>query len=136
MKHRAITILLLVLLSLSSLYAAEKKVERGRIITVEKKVHERVLYYLVNTPVTEDDPYYEVALRLGDTILLTEFTPRHAADNLPDGWTDGAAVQIKLTDKHHALVSQADGIELQLEIVKRMPGTVESTAPKPATVKD
>ncbi len=32
-----------------------------KIITVEKKFHERVLYYLVNTPVTQDDPYYELS---------------------------------------------------------------------------
>jgi hypothetical protein len=42
MKRRAITILPLVLLSLSSLYAAENKFEPGRIVSVEKKVHERI----------------------------------------------------------------------------------------------
>ncbi len=43
-----------------------------------------------------------------------EYTPRHAADNLPDGWTDNAEVQIKVTDKHHVWVKQPGGIELQL----------------------
>ena len=52
--------------SFSNLYAAEKQYETGRIITVEKKFHDRVLYYLVNTPVTQDDPYYELSLQLGD----------------------------------------------------------------------
>ena len=79
--------LLATLLSSSGLYAAEKQYEPGRIVTVEKKFHERVLYYLVNTPVTQDDPYYELSLQLGNTVFLTEYTPRHAADELPDGWT-------------------------------------------------
>src|ERR1700674_3950765 len=82
--------LLTVLLFFPNLHAAEKQFETGRIVTVEKKFHTRVLYYLVNTPVTQDDPYYEVSLQLGDMVLLTEFTPRHAADDLPDGWKDHA----------------------------------------------
>jgi hypothetical protein len=90
-------VLLGVLLSISTLQAAEKQFEAGRILTVEKKFHERVLYYLVNTPVTQDDPYCEISLQLGDTIYWTEFTPRHAADEFPDGWQKEADVQIKLS---------------------------------------
>jgi hypothetical protein len=127
--------LLVVLLSFSRLYAAEKQYEAGRIVTVEKKFHTRVLYYLVNTPITQDDPYYELSLQLGNMVLLTEFTPRHAADDLPDGWKDNAEVQMKVTDKHHVWVKQDGGMELQLLIVKRMPGTAPVAAPEPAPVK-
>jgi hypothetical protein len=128
--------LLVALLSVTNLYAAERQFQTGRIVSVEKKVHERVLYYLVNTPVTQDDPYYEVSLQLGNSVLLTEFTPRHAADELPDSWKDHAEVEIKVNDKHHATVKQGGGIEVQLVIVKRMPGSVESAAPQPASVKN
>ncbi len=107
----------------------------GRIVTVEKKFHERVLYYLVNTPITQDDPYYEVTLQLGNLALLTEFTPRHAADDLPDGWTDNAKVQIKVTDKHHVWVKREGGMELQLLLVKRLPATETAADPEPAPVK-
>jgi hypothetical protein len=127
--------LLAVLLSFSHLYAAEKQYETGRIVTVEKKFHERVLYYLVNTPITQDDPYYEVSVQLGNTVLLTEFTPRHAADDLPEGWKENAEVQMKVTDKHHVSVKQDGGMELQLLIVKRMPATASSAAPEPVPVK-
>ena len=128
--------LLAVLFSFSNLYAAEKQFATGRVVMVEKKFHTRVLYYLVNTPVTQDDPYYEVSLQLGNTVLLTEYTPRHAADDLPNAWKEDAEVQMKITDKHHVSVKQADGIELQLLIVKRMPGTVQSAAPEPAPTKN
>jgi hypothetical protein len=127
--------LLVFLLSSSHLYAAEKQYEPGRIVTVEKKFHERVLYYLVNTPITQDDPYYEITLQVDNIVLLTEFTPRHAADDLPDGWKDNAEVQMKVTDKHHVWVKQDGGMELQLLIVKRMPASTPSAAPEPAPAK-
>jgi hypothetical protein len=127
--------LLVFLLSSSHLYTAEKQYEPGRIVTVEKKFHERVLYYLVNTPITQDDPYYEITLQVDNIVLLTEFTPRHAADDLPDGWKDNAEVQMKVTDKHHVWVKQDGGMELQLLIVKRMPATTPSAVPEPAPAK-
>jgi hypothetical protein len=128
--------LLLVLFSFAGgVYAAEKTFETGRIVTVEKKFHERVLYYLVNTPVTQDDPYYEVSLQLGNMILETEYTPRHAADDLPEGWKEDAPVQMKVTDKHHVSVKQGDGIELQLIIVKRVPAPTQATDPAPSPAK-
>jgi hypothetical protein len=105
-----IVTLLATALPLTVLRAAEKQYVPGKIIAVEKKFHERVLYYLVNTPVTQDDPYYELSLRAGDLLLLTEFTPRHAADELPEGWTSGGNVEMKVTDKHHVMVRQPDGI--------------------------
>jgi hypothetical protein len=127
--------LLVLLLFFSRLYAAEKQYQPGRIVSVEKKFHERVLYYLVNTPITQDDPYYEVTLRLGNLVLLSEFTPRHAADDLPDGWTDNAQVQIKVTDKHHVWVKRDGGMELQLLLVKSLPATATASDPEPPPAK-
>ena len=128
----AILALLAALLPLPVLRAAEKQYVPGQIVTVEKKFHERVLYYLVNTPVTQDDPYYELSLRSGDLVFLTEYTPRHAADELPEGWTGGSKVEMKVTDKHHVTVRQPEGIELQLLIVKRTVEPVQPLAAKPA----
>jgi hypothetical protein len=127
--------LLLFLVSSCHLYGAEKQYEAGRIVTVEKKFHERVLYYVVNTPITQDDPYYEITLRLGDLMLLTEFTPRHTSDELPEGWTGNAKVFIKITDKHHVSVKQDGGTELQLLLVKRLPTTETAADPEPAPAK-
>ena len=136
MKRILSSAALLLILSFSShLYAAEKQYQPGQIVTVEKKFHERVLYYLVNTPITQDDPYYEVTLRLGNLVLLSEFTPRHAADDLPDGWTDNAKVQIKVADKHHVWVKRDGGMELQLLLVKSLPATASAADPEPTPVK-
>jgi hypothetical protein len=132
----AIVTLLAALLPLAVLRAAEKEYVPGQIVTVEKKFHERVLYYLVNTPVTQDDPYYELSLRSGDVLLLTEFTPRHAADELPEGWKGGSKVEMKVTDKHHVMVRQSDGVELQLLIVKRTVEPVQPLVSKPASIQN
>lgn len=128
--------LLAAVLPLPVLRAAEKEYLPGQIVTVEKKFHERVLYYLVNTPVTQDDPYYELSLQAGELLLLTEYTPRHAADELPEGWKDGSKVEMKVTDKHHVLVRQRDGIELQLLIVKRTTGAGQPPVSKPASIQN
>jgi hypothetical protein len=131
----SIAALLVLLVSSSRLYAAEKQSEDGRIVTVEKKFHDRVLYYQVNTPIIQEDPYYEITLRWGDLMLLTEFTPRHANDDLPDGWIGSAKVQIKVTDKHHVWVRRDGGTELQLLLVKRLPMTETTADPEPAPAK-
>ena len=85
MKHLWAIALLLMLLSLPGLEAAEQQYGPGRIVSLEKKAHERVLYYLVNTPVTQDDPYYEISLQQGTWLYLAEYTPRHAAGRMEGG---------------------------------------------------
>ena len=132
----AIAALLATLISLSNMHASEREFAPGRIVTVEKKSHQRVLYYIVNTPIYQEDSYYELSLELGTTLYLTEYTPRHAADELPDGWQDDAEVQMKVTDKHHVAVRQQGGPELQLVIVKRTSSAVPLSSPKSPPVKN
>src|SRR6266481_5873576 len=117
--------LLASLVSSCGLQAAEKQYQNGRIVSVEKKSRERVLYYLVNTPVTQDDPYYEVSLQQSNWLYQAEYTPRHAADSLPDDWKSGAEVQMKFADKHHVWVKESAGPEFQLIVVKRLPAAGE-----------
>jgi len=118
--------LLALLISTGSLFAAEKLYEKGQIAEVEKKAHTGVLYYLVNTPVTQDDPYYEVSVQLKGALYLTEYTPRHAADSLPEDWKPGTEIQAKLIGKHHMSVKGPGGQELQLIVVKRTAGIPET----------
>lgn len=136
MKHFwAIAVSLAILVSLPDLWAAEKQYGPGRIVSVEKKARERVLYYLVNTPVTQDDPYYELSLQQSNWLYLAEYTPRHAADSLPDEWKPGTEVQMKLADKHHAWVKLPGLPELQVIVVKRMPATGDMAAPNAVPVQ-
>ena len=131
----AVLALLVFLVCLPALEAAESRYETGRIVAVEKKSHERVLYYLVNTPVTRDDPYYELSLQVNQWVYLAEYTPRHVGDNLPDDWKPGVQVEMKIADKHHAWVRGPGGFELQLAVVKRIPAAGDTVTPNPVPVQ-
>lgn len=128
--------MLSILVSVPNLGAADKQYQSGRILNVEKKSHEKILYYLVNTPVTQEDPYYELLLQLNNFVYDCEYTPRHAADKLPEGWLPDTEAKIRVADKRHLFVEGPDGFELQLIVLKRTPGTPETTAPKPAPVQN
>ncbi len=128
--------LLSFLVSVPSLGAADKQYETGRIVDVEKKSHEKVLYYLVNTPVMQEDPYYALQLQGKVFLYECEYTPRHAAEKLPEDWLPEAEVRIKVTDKRHLSVKGPDGFELELIVVKRTPTTPETAPPKPASVQN
>jgi hypothetical protein len=133
MKSFPISALLLaVLFSLPGLGATGKQYGPGQIVSIEKKAHERILYYQVNTPVTADDPYYEISLRQNDWVYVTEYTPRHASDTLPDPWKPGADVQLMIEDKHHAVVKEEGGRELSLIVVKRVPAAADRSSPAPS----
>jgi len=63
-------------------WAAENRSLTGTIVDVQQKAYTKVLYYLVNTPVTRDEPYFEVSVRIRDRIYSGEYRPRHAAETL------------------------------------------------------
>lgn len=126
----------LALLTLAATLPASQAVENayqsGKIVSVRQMERTRVLYYLVNTPVTQDDPHYEVVVRLQDTLYTTEYTPRHREDTLPDDWTADADVQARLS-KRRLFVKRPNGYEIELVIVKRSSvgrGKTAEPAPK------
>ncbi len=112
--------------------AATKTVLNGKIVLVEEKTTTRVLYYLVDTPVTTDDPYYEVTVNLGDTQYLGVYTPHHKSDLLPPEWIPGAAVQTRLEERHMILITPT-GRDMDFAIEKRTPIKLEEkTQPIPS----
>lgn len=120
----------LVFLSVSSLFAAHKaeQYQTGKIVDVQQKTSSEVLYYLVNTPVTRDTPYFEVSIQVKDVLYLAQYTPRHSADGWPDEWKPGAEVQVRL-NKHEVFVKRPEGGEIQFAIEKRSPATIASAPP-------
>jgi hypothetical protein len=94
---RVVRIAVLVfLLSLQLAFAAQPAFQPGKILKVERKTRSRVLYYIVNTPITREDPYYDVAVQLKQTIYMAEYEPRHSEDALPDQWSAGETVSVKI----------------------------------------
>lgn len=117
MKLRFAT-LLLVLGIAAVAHAVEKPYQTGKIVDAQRKVNTRILYYLVNTPVTEDDPYYEVAVQVGDTVYRGIHTPRYKADTLPETWKPEADVAVRI-DGRQFFVKRANGEDMEFAISKK-----------------
>ncbi|MDP9158687.1 MAG: hypothetical protein M3O09_00450 [Acidobacteriota bacterium] len=131
--RRYLTASFLVFLFFSSLFAAHKpeQYQTGKIVEVQQKTNSEVLYYLVNTPVTRDTPYFEVSIQVKDFLYRAQYTPRHSADGLPEDWKPEAEVQVRL-NKHELFVKRPEGGEIQFAIEKRSPAIVAS-APNSST---
>jgi hypothetical protein len=102
----------------SMTFAAQGAYLDGTIVDVQKKANTRVLYYVVNTPVTKDDPYYEVQVKVKDTVYTAQYTPRHEDDSLMNDYRPGAPVQARI-EKRHMFLKREGGNDLDLVIVKR-----------------
>ena len=122
-------ILFFLIVAAATITAAERPYSAGTIVDVQTKTNTRILYYVVDTPVTKDEPYFEVSVRMKDTIYLGRYIPRHASDTLPDEWTPGATVAARLEGRH-LILKRPSGVEMELAIVKhRAAAAGEQTAP-------
>lgn len=127
MKQKWVAGPCLVLLFVATLLATQQPYQSGKILEIQQKVNTEVLYYQVNTPITRDNPYFEVSFQVKDKVYVGQYTPRHSADVLPEEWKRGAEVQVRL-DKRDMFVKKPSGGELQFAIEKRTKAA--STAPK------
>jgi hypothetical protein len=115
-----LSILLLAAVSFPGLCAVEKQYQTGKIVDIQQKTNTRVLYYQVNTPITKDEPYFEVSVQLKDTIYVGDYTPRHSDDTLPEEWNlPQAGVRLRL-EKHYMFLTRPTGGELEFVITKRI----------------
>jgi len=117
--------LLLFAVMLPHLHAVEKTRQTGKFVDIQKKSRDRVLYYLVNTPVTREEPYYEISVQVQNTLYVAEYTPLHASESLPQDWVAGAEVQLRIAG-HRLFLVRPEGTELAFGIVKH---TVLKPAP-------
>lgn len=132
MKRFLATTLILIF-SAVGLLAAEKQYQDAIILTIEQKSNVRVLYYVVNTPITKEEPYYQISLRLNQTIYFARYTPRHSLDTLPEDWTTAARVQAR-ADGRHLFVKRSVGTDVELVITKHRPVKATDKDPQPAPV--
>jgi hypothetical protein len=107
-----------VFLVVAQLFAAEKSFQPGTIVDVQQKTNTRVLYYIVNTPVTKDEPYYEVSVQVKDMLYTGRYAPRHAEDTLLEEWKPGSAVEARIEGRQ-LLLKRVSGAGMQLAIIKR-----------------
>jgi hypothetical protein len=114
--------------------AARKQYVNGTIVDAQQKTTTRVLYYLVDTPITQDDPYYEIAVQIKDTVYFGRYTPMHSGDSLPAEWTVGSTVQARI-DGSHLVLRRPSGGDMSFGFTKRpkVKTAPVSSAPAPAS---
>jgi hypothetical protein len=128
-------VLLLATILVPNLPAAEKPLLTGKILDVQQKTTTRVLYYQVDTPITKDEPYFELSVQVKDTIYVGDYSPRHASATLPDEWNvPQTEVRVRL-EKHYMFLTRPAGTEVQFVIVKRMAATPAQNSSEPPSPK-
>src|SRR5271155_2387945 len=95
---KATSLILVLVLFLGAV--AKKQYAAGTIVDVQEKATTRVLYYQVDTPITQDDPYYEISVQIRDTTYFGRYTPMHSSDTLPEDWTVGSPVEARIDGRH------------------------------------
>lgn len=126
--------LLAVVLSFVTLgaQAAEKikASQPGVMLAVEKKSRSRTQYYVVNTPVGVEEPYFEAEIDSAGFVYTVEYDPRHADEVLPDGCLPGQAVKVRVDHRNLFVQCLDSDTEMRWEIQKKKRSAPDSEAPK------
>lgn len=119
------------LFSITAIAVVKKGQQSGVILTVERKTKSRVQYYVVNTPVTTEDPYFEMQVDSAGQVYTVEYEPRSSQEVLPDGCTAGETVKVRVDGKRTLFVQCLDSpTEQRWSIQKKTRSAPDSEAPK------
>jgi len=110
--------LVVLLTTVVGLFAVQSGFQAMTIVRASQKTRDRVIYYVVNTPLYREDPYFEVEVSVNGTNILAEYEPRDAWEMLPEPWKPGAVVQGRV-EGHSLFLKRPNGTELRFVIVKR-----------------
>jgi hypothetical protein len=108
----------LLLMVVPVLLGANKPFTTGTIVDVQQKSTTRVLYYQVDTPITQNDPYYEISVQIKDTVYFGRYTPMHSRDTLPEDWHVGSGVEVRVEGRHLVL-KRPGGTEMSFAFTRR-----------------
>ena len=125
-------VLLMVGVAATAAGAAEKvkASQPGVMLSVEKKSRSRTQYYVVNTPVGVEEPYFEAEIDSAGLVYTVEYEPRTRDEALPDGCLAGQAVKVRV-DHRHLFVQCLDApAEMRWEIQKKTRSAPDSESPK------
>ncbi len=88
------------------------------IVRAEEKKRDRVVAWVNDTPIYQQDPYFDVAVRAGDQVLEGEYEPQSAWETLPVFWKPGVQVQGRVRG-HSLFLKRPNGAEIRFVILKR-----------------
>ena len=117
MRRRWLVALLVLVLS-AFLHAVESGELPMTIVRAEQKMRDRVVAWVNDTPIYQQDPYFEVAVRSGDKILEAEYEPGSVWETLPGFWKADVEVQGRVKG-HSLFLKRPNGVEIRFVILKR-----------------
>lgn len=100
------------------LWSGSDEWQLGRIVDVQKNVTTKTLYWIVNTPITQDETNYTVSVHVKDKILIGWYELGRSNSAPPQEWVKDRPVQVQI-DGHTMYLKKPDGDELKLHIEKR-----------------
>lgn len=128
-------VVLLAAVAIPGFGAVEKQYQMGRIGDIQQKTNTRILNYQVNTPITKDEPDFEVSVQVKDRTYVRDYAPRHSADTLPEEWNvPQAEVRVRL-EKQSMFLTRPTGPELQFVITKRVAVAPAQKTSEPPSLK-
>ena len=96
------------------------------IVRAETKLRDRVVAWVNDTPIYQQDPYFEVVVRVGDKLLRAERDPEHPYEMLPTFWEPGVKVQGRVQG-HSLYLKRPNGAEMRFVILKRSKAPADET---------
>ena len=116
--RRGLLIALLLLGLGAGMYAIESGELTMTIVRAEQKTRDRVVAWVNDTPIYQEDPYFEVVVRAGDKLLEAEYEPSSKWETLPVFWKRGVEVQGRVRG-HSLFLKRPNGAEIRFVILKR-----------------
>ncbi len=111
----------LVALLLLALCIGSNAVESGElsmtIVRAEQVARDRVVAWVNDTPIYQQDPWFEIAVRAGDKILEGEYQPSSPWETLPVFWKPGVEAQGRVHG-HSLFLKRPNGVEIRFVILK------------------
>ncbi len=123
---RGLAAALVVLVVCVTSYAVESGEQPMTIVRAKRTLRDRVVAWVNDTPIYQQDPYFEVTVRAGDQLLAAEYQPMSTWETLPVFWKPGVKVQGRVHG-HSLFLKRPNGIDLRFVIVKRSAALAEKT---------
>jgi hypothetical protein len=118
MPYRVLIALVLLLGFRTASFAAESGTLALTIVRAEQKTRDRVVSWVVDTPIYNEDPYFEVAVRTAGTVIVAERDPESRREMLPEYWKPGTLVRGRV-DGRHLFLRRLNGTEVRFIITHR-----------------
>jgi hypothetical protein len=100
------------------LVSASPEWQNGRIVDVQKTVNTKTLYWVVNTPITQDETVVTISVHLKDKIFTGSYDLSKLYGPPPEDWTKGHPVKVQLDENVMYLQTPTSGI-VKLHVGKR-----------------